>query len=74
MRERMRKLLSVIKPQSQNDSAHNKPILSATGPGTARVRVNDPLAVGIEDFLWDFRLARLRLLVSRKPNRKQKCQ
>ncbi|SPE56812.1 hypothetical protein SBV1_2560002 [Verrucomicrobia bacterium] len=74
MWERMKKLLNVTKPQSQNDNAHNKPALATTGPGTARVRVNDPLAVGIEESMWPFRFARSRLLVSRKPNRKQKCK
>jgi hypothetical protein len=32
MRERMRKVVNVIKPQSQNDTAHNKPILPAFLP------------------------------------------
>jgi len=30
MWERMKKLLNVTKPQSQNDNAHNKPALATT--------------------------------------------
>jgi hypothetical protein len=32
MRKRMKKLINVIKPQSQDDTAHNKTVLATTGP------------------------------------------
>ena len=55
----MKKLLNVIKPQPQTANAHDEPAGASTGWGTARVRVNDPLAVGIEEFLGSCRFVPL---------------
>jgi hypothetical protein len=68
MRERMKKLLNVTQPQSQNDNAHNEPALATTGSGSARTF----LSPSASKFLWPFRFAPSRLPLSRKPNRKQK--
>jgi hypothetical protein len=48
----MEKLLNVAEPQSPNDNTHS---------------MNDPLAVGIEESLWRFRLAPSRLPGFRRP-------
>jgi len=74
MWERMKKLLNVTKPQSQIDNAGNKPAPATTDPGTARGRVNDPLAVGIEESRWSFRFALSRLPLSRKAQPQTKMQ
>jgi hypothetical protein len=57
-----------VKTERRSGNAQNRP---APGPphgcGTARARVNDPLAVGIEEFRGPFRLPSARSLVPESP-------
>jgi hypothetical protein len=70
MPERMKKFLEVTRPQAQMD-VESSSALTMTGLRAARIRVNDPLAIGIEEFLCPIRLVPFRLPISQDPNEKR---
>jgi hypothetical protein len=70
MPERMKKLLTVTRPQEQMD-VESSSTLTMPGLRAARIRVNDPLAVGIEEFLCPIRFVPSRLPISQNPNEKR---
>jgi hypothetical protein len=63
----MNKFLKVTRSQAQMD-VESSSALTLTGLRALRIRVNDPLAVGIEEFLCPIRFVPLRLPIFQDPN------
>ena len=70
MPERMKKLLTVTRPQEQMD-VESSSALTMTGLRATMIHVNDPLAVGIEEFLYPICSGPSRLPISQSPNEKR---
>jgi len=66
----MKQFLKVTRQQAQID-AEGSSAPTMTGLQAARIRVNDPLAVGIEEFLCPIRFVPSRLPISQNPNEKR---
>jgi hypothetical protein len=66
----MKQFLEVTRQQAQRN-VEGSSALTTTGLQAARIRVNDPIAVGIEEFLCPIRFEPSRLPVSQNPNERR---
>ena len=66
----MKQFLEVTRPQAQMDMERSS-ALTMTGLRAARIHVNDPLAVGIEELLCPIRFVPSRLPICQSPNEKR---
>ena len=64
----MKKFLKVTEPQALTE-VESRSALTVTGLGATRIHLNDPLAVGIEEFLCPNRFDASRLRIPRGPRR-----
>ena len=66
----MKKFLEVTRLQARMD-AESSFALTMAGLRAARIRVNDPLAIGIEEFLCPIPFVPFRLPISQNPIEKR---